>query len=130
MRGLHLMLVKGFDERAGRSDKPMNGRAVERNLHDTLADAANQSVIRIAFLTAREIAQRRFDRRPIGFLCGREMQRALDARDVDRRADGLVDNKLKAASAITPAHTLILISINPLRFPSRKLAASTFQIRR
>ena len=86
MRGLHLMLVEGFDERAGRSDKPMNGRAVKRNLHDTLAHAANQSVIRIAFLAAREIAQRRFDRRPIGLLRGREMQRALDARDVDRRS--------------------------------------------
>ena len=68
MRGLHLVLVKGLDERAGRSGKPVNGRAVERNLHGTLADAAHQSVIRIALLTARELAQRRFDRRPMALL--------------------------------------------------------------
>ena len=72
MRGLHLVLVKGFDERAGRSGKPVDGRAVERNLHDTLADAAHQSVIRIALLTAGELAQRRFDRRPIALLRGRD----------------------------------------------------------
>ena len=84
MRGLHLLLVEGFDERARRSGKPVDGRAVERNLHDTLADAAHQSVIRIALLTAGELAQRGFDRRPIALLRRREMQRALDARDVDR----------------------------------------------
>ena len=49
------------------------------------------------------------------------------ATDLRRRQ---IDNTLNAASAITPAHTVILISINPLRFPSRKVPASTFQIRR
>lgn len=88
MRGPHLLVIERLDERAGRRGKPMDGRAVERNLHDTLADAANQSIIRIAFLTAGELAQRRFDRRPMELLCRREMQRALDACDVDRRSMG------------------------------------------
>src|SRR6185369_11133283 len=43
------------------------------------------------------------------------------------RADGTIDNKLKATSAITPAHTVILISINPLRFPCRKVPQVPFK---
>jgi hypothetical protein len=85
MRGLHLLFVEGLDERAGRSNQALDGHAVERNLHDALADAAHHSVIRIriAFLTARELAQRGFDRRPMAFLRWSEVQRTLDARDVD-----------------------------------------------
>lgn len=41
MCGPHLLLVERLDERAGRRGKPMDGRAVERNLHDTLADATH-----------------------------------------------------------------------------------------
>jgi len=85
MRGLHLLVVEGFDERASSGNKPVDGRAVERNLYDTPADAAHQSVIRITLLTAREFAQRSFDRCPMTLLRGSEMQRALDARNIDRR---------------------------------------------
>src|SRR4029079_14500037 len=76
MRGLHLLLVEGLDEWTRGSDQPVDGRAVERNLHHALPHATRHSFIRIAFLTAGELAQRRFNRRPIGFLRRREMQRA------------------------------------------------------
>ena len=132
MRGLHLLLVEGLDERTRGSDQPVDGRAVERNLHDALADAAHYSVIRIAFLTAGELAQRGFNRRPIGFLCGVRCSALLmRATSIDAvcagaglygadavvittssaRAAGATDNKPRVASATTPAHKLILIVI-------------------
>src|SRR4029078_3072910 len=64
MRGLHLLLVEGLGERTRGSDQPVDGRAVERNLHHALAHATHHSVIRIAFLTAGELPQPTFNLRP------------------------------------------------------------------
>src|SRR4029079_3742162 len=85
MRGLHLLLVEGLDERPRSSNQPVDSPPVEPNLPPALAHATHHSVIRIAFLTAGELAQRGFDRRPIGFLCRRKMQRALDAGEIRAR---------------------------------------------
>src|SRR4029078_190593 len=73
MRGLHLLLVEGLDERPRSSNPPVDSRAGERNLHHALAHATHHSVIRIAFLTAGELAQRGFDRAPIRVLCTGKM---------------------------------------------------------
>src|SRR5512139_1053603 len=85
MCGLHLLLVEHSSERPRGNREAMNAGAVERDRHDALADAADQAIVRVTRLTAGQFTQRGLDRRPIRFLRRGEVQRALDARDVNRR---------------------------------------------
>ena len=46
-------------------------------------------------LPAREVAQRGFNRRPIGLLFGRKLEHAFDAGDVDARLRGFSQRKFR-----------------------------------
>ena len=66
--------------------QPADRRAIERDRYHPVADAAHEPGGLGIFLPARDVAQRRLDRRPIALLIGRELKHTFDARDVDRRS--------------------------------------------
>ena len=81
----HLLGIKNADQRPDGSRELLDGRAIERDRNDPVADAAHEAVALVLRLAVAEITQRSFNRRPIGFLSRTQLESALDARNVDRR---------------------------------------------
>src|SRR5689334_17553120 len=84
MRRLDLLIVKNANQRPRGNRKLVNGRAVERNRDHPMADATHKAFVLGLRLAVTEFAQGRLDRHPIALLRGRELQRTLDPRDINR----------------------------------------------
>src|SRR5262249_31604801 len=82
--GTHLLGIECADQRTRGDRKPLNGRAVEHNRYDTVAEATHEpSRFRRGVLPAREVTQRCLDWRPIGLLRRGQFEHALDTRNID-----------------------------------------------
>jgi len=85
MRCPHLLSVEHRDQRSRGNRELVNGRAVECNRNNSVADATHQTLPLAIHLVSGEITQRSFNRGPIGFLSGGQPESAFNACDVDRR---------------------------------------------